>query len=360
MIVEERMRTAGLFMIVMVLVYVSFSIHVYAKESNGISIDSESAILIDAKTGITLYGKNSNMRMYPASITKIVTAIVAIEEGNLEDLVVVSKKATYVEGTRVYLEEGEEVTLEKLIHGLLINSGNDAAIAIAEHIDGSVKKFAERMTEFVSAKAGASNTSFQNPHGLHDSEHYTTAADMAKITRYAMKNKTFAKMFNISSLPWNGESWETTLYNHHKMIVGEIPYEGIIGGKNGYVQKSGYTLVTVAKRGETSLIAVTLKTSNKNQAYRDTKKLLDYGFENFNINLLPKQKNKKTIESSDFSGLKKTVIRKEKEPLQPIEIIREQPYVTIFVSLSLIELVIISFIVKLRSNRNKMMKNGLS
>lgn len=200
--------------------------------------------------------------MYPASITKILTAIIAIEGSNLNDTVTVSKKAREVDGTRVYLEEGEQVPLKKLLQGLLINSGNDAAIAIAEHVSGNVTDFSKVMNRTAKEKIGVRNSNFINPHGLFDPNHQTTAYDMAKITQYAMKNKTFREIVGTKELRWNGEGWKTTLYNHNKLLW---RYEGVNGGKNGYVDESGSTLVTSAKRGSTELIAVTLKAHHQKQ-----------------------------------------------------------------------------------------------
>ncbi|KMY52527.1 hypothetical protein AC623_20535 [Bacillus sp. FJAT-27231] len=251
-------------------------------QSNSLSTDlmSESAILMDAKSGKILYEKNTEHQMYPASITKIATAIYAIENGDLEDIVTVSRKAREAEGTRVYLEEGEQVPLKKLIQGLLINSGNDAAVAIAEHLEGNVETFAFKMNEYLTENIGITDTNFENPHGLFDPNHVTTAADMAKITQYAMDNKEFRKIFGTVKLKWEGESWNTTLLNHHKLMK-EIPYEGVTGGKTGFVNQSGHTLVTTAKRGDLYLIAVILKAPSSTAAINDTIQLLDYGYDNY-------------------------------------------------------------------------------
>ncbi len=274
--------------LVILLLHLFFISPVIAEESRNLNLASESAILIDAKSGYVIYEKASERQMYPASITKIITAIVALEDGNKEDLVLVSQNARNTGGTKVYLEEGEVVSLHKLIQGLLINSGNDAGVAIAEHMDGSVEKFAERMNSFVIEKVGISNSSFTNPHGLFNENHYTTASDMAKITQYAIENESFTEIMSTWSLPWKGESWDTTLYNHHKLMK-EIPYEGVIGGKNGYVNQAGFTLVTVAERDDIKLIAVTLNARGKNKPYKDTIALFDYGFEHFDPSMVPKE-----------------------------------------------------------------------
>jgi serine-type D-Ala-D-Ala carboxypeptidase (penicillin-binding protein 5/6) len=265
-----------LFFIIIFTILNPFSTGASSKEQ--LDISSGSAVLIDGKTGTVLYEKNSNQLLYPASITKILTAIIAIEEGDLSDKVVVSQNARDTEGTRVYLEPGEQVTLKKLVQGLLINSGNDAGVAIAEHMAGNVPSFSEKMNRFAKEKIGVKSSTFQNPHGLFDPNHQTTAYDMAMITKYAMKNEEFREIFKTKELRWIGEGWDTTLYNHQKMLW---RYDGVTGGKNGYVDQSGNTLVTTATRGETDLIAVTLKADSSEIAYSDTTKLLDYGFTHF-------------------------------------------------------------------------------
>ncbi|NGQ95751.1 D-alanyl-D-alanine carboxypeptidase [Brevibacillus sp. SYP-B805] len=249
-------------------------------------LNGKSAILIDAATGTVLFEKNAHAPMYPASITKIATGIYAIENGNPDDIVTVSKNARYVEGTRVYLGEGEQVTLRKLEYGLLMHSGNDAAIAIAEHMAGSVEAFAERLNDFLQEKVGVTETHFTNPHGLHDPDHYTTAADMAKIAQYAMKNPTFRAIAGTVRLPWDGREWKSELINHNKLLR---DYEGATGIKNGFTDQAGHTLVGSAKRGETELIAVTMKTDSSNASYKDVTTMLDYGFAHFETKLVAKK-----------------------------------------------------------------------
>ena len=252
---------------------------VNANESN-LQLKTDASILMEAATGTILYEQNSDQIKYPASVTKIATAIYAIENAELDDIVTVSMNARSADGTRVYLEAGEQVTLEKLLYGLLINSGNDAAVAIAEHVSGSEQQFGIDLTKYLIKKAGIKNTNFTNGSGLFDENHYTTAYDLAKIVQYAMKNETFMKFFGAKELRWIGESWDTTLVSHHRMLNGEITYEGITGGKNGFVPESRYTLATTAKRENMQLIAITLG-GNKNEVYSDTIKLFNYGFESF-------------------------------------------------------------------------------
>ncbi|MFC0469313.1 D-alanyl-D-alanine carboxypeptidase family protein [Halalkalibacter kiskunsagensis] len=254
-----------------------------AEAVEDISLYSETAILMDANTGEVLFDQNMEKKMYPASITKIVTAIIAIEEGQLDEIVTVSQKATEVIGTRVYLVQDEKVSLLKLIQGLLINSGNDAGTAIAEHMAGSESFFAKKMNRFMKEKIGVQNTHFTNPHGLYDEKHTTTAYDMAKITQYAMKNETFREIVGTKEMEWIGEEWETTIYNHNRLLW---DYEGVTGVKNGFVRKSGYTLVTTAKRHDMELIAVTLNAPSADHAYNDMKALFEYGFDHYQTSVL--------------------------------------------------------------------------
>jgi D-alanyl-D-alanine carboxypeptidase (penicillin-binding protein 5/6) len=241
-------------------------------------INGEAAILIDGTTGQVLFEKNSHMSLFPASITKIATGIYAIENGNPDDIVTVSKKARYEEGTRVYLGEGEQVTLRKLEYGLLMHSGNDAATAIAEHLSGTTEQFAEDLNAYLREKVGVTETHFANAHGLHDPNHYTTASDMAKIAQYAMKNPVFREIVGTNRLPWDGREWKSELINHNKLLRN---YEGATGIKNGFTDQARHTLVGSAKRGATELIAVTMKANSSSLAYEDVTRMLDYGFAHF-------------------------------------------------------------------------------
>jgi serine-type D-Ala-D-Ala carboxypeptidase (penicillin-binding protein 5/6) len=254
----------------------------YAQETQPLDVKCEAAVLMDSETGAILYNKNSDEKLYPASLTKIATAIYAIENGNLDDVVTISSRAVKEEGTRVYLVEGEKVPLKKLIQGMLINSGNDAAVAIAEHIDGSVEKFAVNINKYLSEQIGVSNTNFTNPNGLFHENHYTTAKDLALITNYAKKNSVFTEIFGTKELPWSGESWETTLLTHHRLLKGEIPFEGITGGKTGFVNESKHTLATTAENENIKLTAIVLKGERSKDTYQDTEKLIEYGLKNFN------------------------------------------------------------------------------
>ncbi|UTR14713.1 D-alanyl-D-alanine carboxypeptidase [Salipaludibacillus sp. LMS25] len=242
------------------------------------TLDSEAYIVIDANSGEKLYGKNAKTLMYPASITKIVTAIMAIKTLDLDETVTISEEAVNADGTRVYLLENEEVTVRQLLYGLMVSSGNDAAIALAEHMAGSVEAFSRDMNEFVKTQIGVSSTHFTNPHGLFNDKHVTTASDMAKISAYAMKNSIFRDLVATESYEWISEGWETTLYNHHPLLRQS---ENVIGIKNGYVKKSGFTLVTAAEKDGTELIVVTLNSPTRELGKQDTERLLTYTFDHY-------------------------------------------------------------------------------
>lgn len=267
--------------IFLVLLIFSYQTNIFAESKETLPLKSEAAVLLDSDTNAVLFTKNADKQMYPASLTKIATAIYAIEKGNLESVATVSANAVRQDGTRVYLVEGEQVPLKKLIQGMLINSGNDAAVAIAEHIDGSVEQFAQNINEYLKQTVHVHHTHFTNPSGLFDKNHYTTASDLALITNYAIKNPVFTEIFGTKQLPWKGQSWETTILTHHTMLKGEYPYPGITGGKTGYTTESKQTLATTANNGNIRLTAVVLKSDQKRDKYNDTAQLFDYGFKSF-------------------------------------------------------------------------------
>ncbi|ESU30106.1 hypothetical protein G3A_23695 [Bacillus sp. 17376] len=244
-------------------------------------LTSEAAVLMDTQSGAILFGKNEETRMYPASLTKIATAIYAIETADLDEQVVVSEEIENIDGTRVYLNPGEKVSLKKLVQGMLINSGNDAALAIAIHLDGSLESYSENINKFLKTNIGVEDTHFVNPHGLFDENNYTTAKELGLILNYAMNNPDFREIFGTKQLEWDGESWDTTILSHHRMLKGEIPYEGVTGGKTGFVDQSKQTLATTADNGKLKLTAILLKSEYKRKIYEDTAELFDYGFANF-------------------------------------------------------------------------------
>lgn len=246
----------------------------YAKDAPAVS--AQSAILVDLEGGVTLFEKNADKPMGPASTTKIMTALTVLRYASPDDTVTVSPLAVGTEGSSVYLCEGERLTVEQLLYALLLSSANDAAVALAVHVSRDVNKFVGKMNDYA-AELGLKNTHFTNPHGLSHEEHYTTARDLATIAREAMKNKLLARIFSTyrTTIPFNGEPDKRLLINHNKLLRS---YEGAIGVKTGFTKATGRTLVSAAKRDGLSLIAVTL---NAPDDWKDHSSMLNYGFECF-------------------------------------------------------------------------------
>lgn len=235
-----------------------------------VSTSASAAALMDVDSGRVLYAYRENEKMGIASTTKIMTALLAIENGNLSDIITVQKADTNVEGTSMYLKPGEQLSLETLLYGLLLCSGNDAALVIAHHIGGSQEKFVAMMN----AKAqelGMKNTSFANPNGLDNDHHYSTALDMAKLAREAVENPTMVRMTSTKSITIGGR----TMNNHNKLLK---YLDGCIGLKTGYTKSSGRTLVSCAVRNGQKLVAVTLQDGND---WADHEQLYDYGFSTY-------------------------------------------------------------------------------
>lgn len=274
-----------------------------------LTLESEAAILIEAETGTVLFAKNEEDQHYPASIAKLVTAIVALESSRLDEIVTVSKEARYEIGTRIYLSEGEQKPMLDLIYGLMLNSGNDAATAIAEHIDGTKEQFAERMNVFMRDKANAQRTVFTNPSGLPDSNMVTTAKDMAAIARYAMRNQLFREIVSTISMPWIGQEWVSELRNHNRLLGS---YEGVTGIKNGYTRAARFTLVASAERDGMELIGVILKAPSSQLQYGEMRKLLDYGFEHFEKTEVIQAGDRHTVQSINRES---SVIYEAREPV---------------------------------------------
>lgn len=253
----------------------------------GEAVNANAAVLMDADTGAILYAKDIDRRYYPASITKIMTTLLALENGNLDDVVTFSENAVYsIEygSSHLGLTEGEKLTLEQCLYGIMLASANEISNAVAEHIGGDIETFAKMMNDRA-AELGCENTHFVNPHGLHDEDHYTCARDMALIMREALKNEKFCEIIGTVeyNYPETNKVKEVRYFmNHHKMIAEEgMLYDGCIGGKNGYTDDAWNTLVTAAERDGQKLIAVVLKVPGQYVSYEDTKVLLDYGFANF-------------------------------------------------------------------------------
>lgn len=240
-------------------------------------ISGRSAALIDLRTGTILGGYNQDVRIFPASTTKVLTALLVLEQAEMEDQVTISRRAQDQEGTSLYTREGETYKLEDLLYAMLVQSCNDAAVALAEHVAGTVEVFAEMMNQRA-VMLGAANSHFLNPNGLHDDNHYSTAADMALIFAAAMRKQTIreittTRIYHVTI----GSGEERLLVNGNDLLLG---YDGTIGGKTGYTVQAGQSLLTAAARGSMELGVVVFKAQGKS-IWVDAKSLLDFGFENW-------------------------------------------------------------------------------
>lgn len=241
-------------------------------------IAGKSAVLIDSVTGQVLYEKNSHQKAYPASVTKTLTAIIALEKGSLTDSVLVPPEASDIEGSAIGLKAGERLTLEDLLYSLMLNSGNDSAVAIACHIGGSVSGFVDLINK-KALELGAKDSHFNNSNGLPDDNHYTTAYDFSLITRYAMQNPEFRKIVSTTTknITRSDPEAQTFLLNHNKLLW---RYEGSIGVKTGYTTQAGQCLAAAAVRQDRELIAIVFDSEGDN-IWTDATSLLDYGFMQF-------------------------------------------------------------------------------
>lgn len=239
------------------------------------TVEAKGAVLIDADSGRILFGQNENEMLPMASTTKIMTALIALENADLSDSVTAGKNASGVEGTSMYLSEGETLSMEHMLYGLMLRSGNDAAVAIAEHVSDSVSEFVDLMNQ--RAKQLEADAHFANPHGLDANGHQASALGLAKIMQAAMKIEAFRTITGTSRkvVPWVGNEYSRVLENKNRLLK---EYEGAIGGKTGYTSKAGRCLVFCARRDDLTLIGVVLGCPS----WFDTaQRLLDYGFENF-------------------------------------------------------------------------------
>jgi len=249
-------------------------------------ISATSAVVMDAQTGQILYQKNAHKKMYPASLTKIMTGILAAEYGKFNEDITFSYDAIFGIGrdtSHIALDVGEKLKLEYAMYALMLNSANDAANGIAELISGSVPEFSKLMTK-KAKEIGAFNTKFQNPHGLHDPNHYTTAYDLAIITKYGLQNKKFkevASTVKYTVPPTNKNETRYLLHGHKMLRDGtKYTYAPAYLGKTGYTHEAKNTLVTVGKKDGLEVIVVTLN-NPANYLYKDTINLFEYTFDNF-------------------------------------------------------------------------------
>lgn len=271
----------------------------------GPDVEAESAILMDINTGTVLYEKNMNEELYPASTTKIMTTLLALENSSLDEVVTFSKNAVYsIESgsSHIGITEGEQLTMEQCLYGIMLESANEVSNAVAEHIGGSIDGFVEMMNQ-KAEELGCQNTHFSNANGLPDETHYSSAYDLALIGRAAMQNETFRTITSTTSYtipPTNLQSESRPLSNHHKMLANRAYYYAdCIGGKTGYTNVARQTLVTFAKRGDLDLVCVIMKTESPLQ-FTETAKLFDWGFENFQILNISENEQNYTIQNASF------------------------------------------------------------
>ena len=254
----------------------------------GPEITGDFAVVMEANTGTVLYEKNAGQQLYPASITKVMTGLLAAERSSMDELVVFSADSVYkTEGSGIWRDVGEVMYMEQTLYAMMLNSANECAYAIAEHVGGSYDTFVQMMNQRA-AELGCTGTHFSNPHGLPDETHVTTCYDMALIGSEAIRNPLFRQVVGTCTYvipPTNKHPEENTyLSNHHKMLQpnGTYTYEYCIGGKTGYTVAARNTLITFAERDGLLLVCVVMNEEKPNH-YLDTRILLDYCFENFKL-----------------------------------------------------------------------------
>lgn len=282
-----------------------------------LEVGSESVLLFDLNTENTIYSKNGDEQLYPASITKIMTCILTLENSSLDEIVTVDSKTPYnIYGSNIALKPGENISVEDLLYALMLPSANDAAEALAVYISGSEEAFVKLMNEKAD-ELGMDRTNYVNPHGLHDDNHYTTANDMKKLVIYAMKNTTFRKVVSTShyTIAKTDKTEErplvtsnNLLYNYlgNKCIVDkqyvDREYEGCLGIKNGYTDQASCTLVGYVKKGDLDLVCIVMKGLG-NTVYGDAHNLFDYGFDNFHKqNIIAANEYVTELEVTDVNG----------------------------------------------------------
>ncbi len=268
-------------------------------ESDKPELEADAAILMDATTGEILYEKNIHKKEYPASITKLMTVLLAFESDKMDETITFSHDAVFgiePNSSHIAVDVGEKLTMEQAMYAIMLQSANEVSLGVAEQIDGSKEAFARHMTERAK-QLGCTNTNFVNPNGLHSENHYTSAYDMALIAKELIKFDEFKKVMGTIRYeipPTNTKTETRYLYGQHQMIKPPslYCYEGCEGGKTGYTNEAMNTLVTYAKRDDTELVAVVFKCKGAGH-YVDTTKLFDYGFANF--------KTVKVFSATDFS-----------------------------------------------------------
>lgn len=253
------------------------SVETIAEEQKEPVLNAKAAVIYDRKTKEIIWGKNENEKKAMASTTKIMTAIVVLEKGNLSDVVTISKKAANTGGSRLKINTNDKISVLDLLYGLMLRSGNDAAVALAEYVGGSIEGFAKLMNK-KAIEIGLKNTHFVTPHGLDNIEHYTTAYELAVLTDYAMQNEKFSKIVNTKNTTISINGVARNIYNTNELL-GTL--NGVNGVKTGFTNNAGRCLVTSCTRNGNQIITVVLGCDAKKYRTSDSIKLIEYAFKNY-------------------------------------------------------------------------------
>ncbi len=272
-----------------------------------IDISAKGAILIEAQSGDVAFEKNADLCLPMASTTKIMTALVVLENCALDKVVTIEPHMTGIEGSSIYLSVGEQLTVRELLYALMLESANDAATALAYTVGGSIEEFADMMNK-KALSLGLEHTRFENPHGLDSDEHYTTARELGIIATNAMKNEEFVNIVSTRkiTIPLNNGEGTRVLINHNKLLR---TYDGTVGIKTGYTKKCGRCLVSSAVRDGVMMVCVTLNAPND---WNDHQKLLDYGFSQY-VNLNLANEGEYVLDLSVVNGQKSSFIAKNSQ-----------------------------------------------
>ena len=273
-------RKMLIFFIVFILL-VSFTIPVFADNSEveELELNARIALIYDRASGRVLYEKNGDKQTPMASTTKIMTAIVVLENTNLKDIVTIDSKSASIGGSRLGLKKDDKVTINDLLYGLMLRSGNDAASALAIYVGGSIQNFADMMNN-KAEELGLTNSHFVVPHGLDDEGHYTTAHELAKITDYALKNETFKKIVSTSNTTISINGNLKQINNTNKLLNS---VSGVYGVKTGFTNGAGRCLVTAWEKNDMDIITVIIGADTNNLRTTDTKKLIEYVEKNYEL-----------------------------------------------------------------------------
>lgn len=277
----------------------------YRKQIKTPDTNSRACVVIDRNTSTILYGKNENQKRKMASTTKIMTATIIIENCNLDETIEISKKAAGTGGSKLGLKTGDKITIRDLLYGLMLRSGNDAAVALAEYAGGSIEGFAELMNKKASA-LGLTSTHFETPHGLDSDEHYTTAYELAILSNYALNNTTFAQIVGTKEYTITINGFPKKISNTNELL-GNL--NGVYGIKTGFTNGANRCLVTACKRNDMDIICVVLGADTKKFRTQDSIKLINYIFDNFEpVNIQELIENK--FEQWKTENLSKLTINK--------------------------------------------------